>query len=421
MMTGIFDRLKSLEREHGYLHSMIPAQVLNEANYNRASIKPRENYFALRISETFLKLERTFWKEYSPLTVVFLRFLNDGEIREIPFVISAQSLLGGFTGDTQGWSEFYNICALGPFPYEEGDVELAIALYAVESRDYAGELFALTDKLLSALQVPLASQAWETADLIKGVIEQLSGLDKVSRKLGFYQAFQQDDDSPQRFRDQYLLKVNAEEQQVVQEKLRVQDGRLHSVDQNGKLQRVSAWDYCLARITASNKTTYSKLNFETTWKKVRRLVNEGNQHMSYILCDELLRQISLCPDLTENDRKDLPFLYKAKFEKEKERYDTLHGKGKPAGGSIGYRAATAGASGLEYYALKLRDTTYPEHIHKGLKKLSDEWDKLPDLGDAGNDDDQSDALISRQLDQLRTLVHTAGIAPSVIADALTLY
>ena len=425
-MSSLFDKLKRNANEHTYLGRMELGQVLGENTYKLNPVIAHENYFELRIPETFLHLKREYWKDYAPLTVIMLRFLHDGIVREIPFVISSQTMLSSFSGDTLAWSEFYNIRALGPFPYEGDDVELAIGLYAVETKDYAGEMFALADKLMHTLQAPLASQAFETADTIKGIIDKLTGLDKVKRKLGFYQAFSEHEGSPDQFRDQYLLQINAGEQQFEKKKLRIQNGRLHVDVGSNELQRFDENDFCLTRILALDKTPVSQLPFWKTWQKVRRLVSEGNRHMSHSIYSELLRQITMCTDLTEKDRRNMPFVFKANYEEEIERFSALHDGGVGTLNSeVKYRTAgsgiATGAAGLERSANNLRGESFPSQIYQGLKQLSDEWDNIPALGEPEKDNSISSELLGQQLDQIRRLVHTEDIKPSIIADALTFY
>ncbi len=418
---SIIESLRYGERKQPYLGCIKPEQVSNEENYQRKPIVPGNDYFEVRIPETFLRFERAYWKRYAPITVIMLRFLHDGKIRELPFTISSQTLLASFPNDAKNWTEFYNTRVFRPFPYEGGDVELAIALYAVETQNKAKEMFSLLDSLLSLFQAPLASQALQTADTITHLIEKFIGLSMVSRKLSYYQAFQEGSDLPNSFRDQYLIRINADENKITKDKLWVRDGRLHTKLPSGKFQRASEWDYCLTRIHASEKTQYTQLPFWKTWKSVRRYITNGNQNMAHNVYAELIRQVTLCTDLTERDRRNLPFLIKAKYESEVGRFNQLNysSRDTPRYRSAG-RGTISGALGLEQAALTVRRMNFPSQIHQGLKQLSMKWDNIPKLNLVDNGEDRSDELISQQLDYVRTFVSTDGLTPAEIADALTL-
>ncbi|MEH6473055.1 MAG: hypothetical protein V7752_17600 [Halopseudomonas sp.] len=419
---NFFDGLKEKEKKPYYLDYIGSEQVCDEENYQRQLIARGSDYFEIRIPETFLRLEREYWKGYAPLTVVVLRFSHDGKDREIPFIISSQTLLASFPKDASDWTEFYNTRVFGPFPYEGGDVELAIALYAVETQNQAKELFSLLDSLLSVFQVPLASQALQTADTITRLIEKFTGLNSVSRKLSYYQVFQEQSDLPSSFRDQYILKINAEANKIQKEKLWVRDGRLHTKDQSGEFLRASEWDYCLARIHASETSPSIKLPFWPTWKNVIRLIAEGNENMAHNAYAELIRQITLCKDLTERDRLTLPFVFKTNFESEFERFNLLHYCGSTD--TPRYRSGNhseIGAASLALAAFKLREIkTFPDQIGEGLENLSVEWDSIPKLDTAGSSEELSSELIRKQLTKVRTLISTDKLSPAVIADALTL-
>jgi hypothetical protein len=146
-----------------------------------------ECYFRIRINNLFLKDRRTFWKQTIPMVHSLLTFKYVGESKktEIPLIVGSKEI--NQLGDQLNDVIDINKVLIGPVPYSGSEVEILLALFAIESQDYAAKflnlLGTLSDTAGGGTEIKLALQF---INPLKEGIEGLIGIGKLEPKVGLH-------------------------------------------------------------------------------------------------------------------------------------------------------------------------------------------------------------------------------------------
>lgn len=154
-------------------------------------LTPDQCYLQVSIAAMRLHDQRFLHKVYHPVVHSFtgLTFAGKGRT-DVPFVAGPSKLSELDTG-SETLIISRNVVVLRPTPYLGGNVDLAIALCAAESKDYLANLLGILGDLSGVVGGSALSSGLAVVDPLKGAAEKLLGMgDTVQLKLGLIHSFE---------------------------------------------------------------------------------------------------------------------------------------------------------------------------------------------------------------------------------------
>jgi|GEM_PF-1753922 len=169
-------------------YSVIPKDnIIDDANPDGSPLNKNECYFRITLNNLYLKDRRNLWKESIPMVHSLLTFKNVGksEVTNIPQIIGSKEIAN--YGDQLDDVIDLNKVIIGPVVYSGSPVEILLALFSVESKDYANIflnlLGSLSDMVGGGSELKLALQV---INPLKEGVEGLIGLGKIEPKIGLH-------------------------------------------------------------------------------------------------------------------------------------------------------------------------------------------------------------------------------------------
>lgn len=205
------------------LYHAIPGDHISPS-IPQADFKPKQCYFRVWLSDMFLAQKRVAYKAYSPIVHATCRFNYDGTTRDLGLVVGpGQSPILNAARDR---TVNLNYPLLGPAPYLGGDIELQLALVAMQSADYGEQLLDVLGELSQLTASGEISAALAFVQPLKKGIEGLFGLQKYDVKLGFHDTLSSAADAPNRLRAGYRVVMGVTDDRIDPATLWVREGRL---------------------------------------------------------------------------------------------------------------------------------------------------------------------------------------------------
>jgi hypothetical protein len=181
-------------------------------------------YFRVWLSDMFLAQTRVGYKAYSPIVHATCRFNYDGATRDLRLVMGpGQSQILNAARDR---TVNLNYSLLGPVPYLGGDVELQLALVALQSADYGDQLLDVLGELSQLTGSGEIRSALAFVQPLKKGIEGLFGLQNYRVQLGVHDTLSSAAGAPNRLRAGYRVVMGVTDDRFDPATLWVQEGRL---------------------------------------------------------------------------------------------------------------------------------------------------------------------------------------------------
>ena len=205
------------------LYHAIPGDHISPS-IPQADFKPNKCYFRIWLNDMFLAQKRVGYKAYSPIVHATCRFNYDGATRDLRLVMGpGQSQILDAARDR---TVNLNYPLLGPVPYLGGDVELQLALVALQSADYGDQLLDILGELSQLTGSGEIRSALALLQPLKKGIEGLFGLQKYEVKLGVHDTLSSAAGSPNRLQAGYQVVMGVTDDRIDPATLWVQEGRL---------------------------------------------------------------------------------------------------------------------------------------------------------------------------------------------------
>ncbi len=406
------------------LYFRVPGERVLEEGFSSREIQPGKSYFQIRLSEMFLRNKAEYGSGFVPLVVSVNDFIYDDKRREIPFFVGNQLLKSIDTYIKGEHVELRNTRIVGPAPYAGDDVSLFVGLFRVQVDNLAKKLFGFLDNIIGAFGLANLQNYLEIAKQVGDGLGGLMGLSELEMRLGVRDVFGDVENSPNRFREGYLVYVNCPENAMNADNLWVKDGRLFTGSSKNTIEAFKKHDYCLIRIDElKTRKDYRMLPFHGLWKKAQKNVWEENSAVAEWRFLSLIQKVEISPDLTKDHRQRLMQVYLANFESEKQTWSKIRGDAarRPFANTRGahrgkiYSSPRAEIQKTASLACK---AGIPKTAEKALMEISANWDRIPDLKGRPRDFELTDEILDRQLNELALLSRIDSPDPSALADAI---
>jgi hypothetical protein len=293
--------------------------------------------------ETFIRNGREYFREFSPLAVLLTEFVYAQERRSFPFLVGSQALKDLQDYVAGAHVEFRNTRVVGPVPYVGDDVSIFLALCRTVTNDVSDHLFKLLDTITKTFDTTGLTRLVDIAGPLRSGLDDLLGMKNVELRLGHHVTFTEGA-GPYEFRPGYVAHANAAERTFEAATLWVKDGRLVRGETAQSATPFADADYCLLRIDrVAQRSDYVTLPFHRSWTDAKKSLFAGNADGAHRAFVNLVREVSISPDLTTEHRYRLMQAYTAQFERERDHAARLHHiAGAPRGGEpTGVRGGAA--------------------------------------------------------------------------------
>ncbi len=219
------ERLKSiLVAEAGHrLYVPIPNERVDPAPSDGEFVAD-ECYLRIWLTDLYLAHRRVLFQTRSPLVHASCRFLYWGAEQQLPLVAGPGQIEG--MGAALDRAVNLNYRLLGPVPFRGGEVELFLALVAVQEADYGDQLLDVLGALSLLTGRGELKLALQLVQPLKRGVEGFFGLGESEVQLGLHDTFSASPNAPNRLTPGYRVVMDAADQDLDQGSLWVKDGRL---------------------------------------------------------------------------------------------------------------------------------------------------------------------------------------------------
>ena len=267
--------------------------------------KPDEAYIRIWVNDMFLNHRRVLYQTRSPLVHAFCRFLYRGEVKELPLV-AGSGQIGGLRLAVDRVVNL-NYPVVGPVPFQGGEVEIILALVAVEAADYGNQLLDVLGTLSELTGKGELKLGLQLLKPLKRGLEGLFGLDKVKAHLGVHDTFAAGESSPNPLHSGYRVVFDATRDQIDQRQLWVKKGRLCVGSTPQAAQPFEGTDYFMFYIEGiQERDDWSILNsIKGAWDETISKVQSGNNddiNLAFVAFKSVVLE---SPDLIWSDRARL--------------------------------------------------------------------------------------------------------------------
>jgi hypothetical protein len=244
---------------------------------------PDEVYLEVTVRQIWLTQQRELWREFQPFLAVVTDFIQQGEPRTLPALLGAKELAGKLALiEKDDAIEIRNIRVAGPVPYEGDNVNLLIALFRAETRNWLARTLAAIEQIAGAVGASALTAAKPLADSVISAFTGFLGEDDLELRCGQYQGWARAED-PSRPGPNDLAPMHYV---VMRKPMRdgdadptssfaVHDGRLHRVD-GGAASPYIAHDFVLLAIEPRRlRDDYKRLDFYKYWLATRERLQAG--------------------------------------------------------------------------------------------------------------------------------------------------
>ena len=245
-------------------YSIIPDKnILNDGRPKGTPPNKNECYFRITLNNLYLKDRWDLWKENIPMVHSLLTFKNIGksEATNIPQIIGSKEIAS--FGDQLNDVIDLNKVIVGSVVYSGSPIEILLALFSVESKDYAGKflnlLGSLSDMVEGGSELKLALQI---INPLKEGVEGLIGLGKMEPKIGLHDIIGFNKGNF------YGVVIDTPQDSNLETKLWVDGGRLFYED-SGKRNIYDKNDYFLF--------SFEWLNEREDWKSLASVMSVYNE------------------------------------------------------------------------------------------------------------------------------------------------
>lgn len=224
--------------------------------FGGTEITPNEAYVTVAVTRMQLTYGRELFKEYYPVVHSFIEMDREGSDSPIVPFVAGPGQLAELTRSNESRIVFGNIPVLGPTPYIGGDLKLAAALCAVESKDYLDNLLGVLGSISGIVGGTALSTALTFIEPLKAGAEKLLGMsDDVEVKVGLVHNFGQGSTEipgggtgGSALVDGYFAVVNVDEKLDWGRWLHLIGGRLHVEYKDGAILPVEQ-DHAVIKIS----------------------------------------------------------------------------------------------------------------------------------------------------------------------------
>jgi len=272
------------------------------------ALRPRQDYFELWLTHSFLKREVSWLKTRYPAAHVSVRMNVAGETRTLTRLARPSE---GMVGPGV-WANFP---VTGPIPYQGGTVEIEAGLTTLEQSSMLGAAVEVLGDF-SGLVTPPLSEALRIADRVAVGVQKLLDAGGGDIVLGLHHAYGPPGSGQNELAPGHLAIIGASAGELTASRLVVEGSRIHRLDQDGSSSRaLEGYDYLLLGVKSiSERSDWEFPRFEKLIQDAIKAHFAGETVSFKRHRDDVLAEVLNSPDLTEPDRERVATAILAKLE-----------------------------------------------------------------------------------------------------------
>jgi len=193
----------------------------------------------------------------------------------------------------------------------------------------------------------------------------------------------------------------------------VSDSFYDNSEEKDPIKELDQYDYCLIKIESlPNRNDYKILPFYPIWEEIQELLIAGQINSADWKKIELLQQIAVSPDLTEEHRGRLIETFEIKYlelaSKKIKRKATTRRKVRGVLDTVssnGTQHLLDAKTSLQKAAAIANKAKYPNEVVKDIMNLHDNWERITKQNDLEDDFKLSDDAINEQISILKNIYY----------------
>ena len=186
--------------------------------------EPNETYLRVWLNDMYLTHNRVLYSTRIPIVHALCRFLYQGSFEIVP-IIAGPGQIKELSFDLENVLNI-NHRLIGPVPFTGGEVEIVLALFALEIADYGDQFLEVLGTLSELTCSGELKTAFKFMQPLKKGLEGLLNLKKTTPHLGIHDTFTSSGAAPQPLIPGYRVIINAPSDDIDLDKLWVDRGRL---------------------------------------------------------------------------------------------------------------------------------------------------------------------------------------------------
>lgn len=287
---------------------------------NPTPLEAGRHYFRLWLVEMFIKRDRDWFKSWHPAvhSAVTFRF---GDREEVITHVAGQNRLTDVGQENLDKVVNVNHQLTSLLPFNGGTVEVDAGLLAMQGSDSLGSFIKVLGDFSSLLVVPQLSAALAIATPLANGITELVGATDGSLVLGLHDTWTGQAGGSNVLREKYFAVILAEDHELREEKLWVENDRLKYGDSLQSSRLLTGYHYMLFRIERQDAfDSWDSLSpIKEPFEQALLLIQTGNVEQAEGLIKQAKLAAFKAKELTRDvDRRRVVEMIQKKFDEAKE-------------------------------------------------------------------------------------------------------
>lgn len=262
---------------------------------------PKECYLRIWLNDMYLAHKRVLYQTRCPIVHASCRFNYASSQRDLRLVVGPRQ--SEHLGSALNHMVNLNYPLLGPVPYIGGDVELLIALMAMEVTDYGNQLLDVLGILSQLTGRGELKAALPFLQPLKQGAEGLFGMQGLKAHLGMHDTFSAGDSSPNRLISGYRVVIDKTEDNIDPGTLWVREGRLLSGPDLESARPFKGSDYFLLYLEKVDARGDDISSIREAWDTTIEKAIQSNDQEVDLALSAFKAAVLKSPDLICKDRE----------------------------------------------------------------------------------------------------------------------
>jgi len=311
-MSNIKELFKKLrgKKTIQYPHFQITPNHVLDREFTKGEFKAGEDYFEIRLVRHFLKYQRSYWKEYDPITIVLTEFIHGNSIKAFPFIVGPELLKGKVDLQDDDNISYVNTRVAGPTPYQGDQMVIFTGLFGMKTKDWAKKSLNLIQNVASAFNAAILTNYLNIASPLLTGIEDFLSMKDMELRIG--QRNEMKDSSladGSQFRPGVWVLIKSEKN-IEQNTVWLQNDKLYIGNNKDSLEEYKEDDYLIYSIEKlKTRHDYKTLNFHITFRKIEELIINNQKGAAKAERYKLGTEVAACDDLIESQKTKILDIY----------------------------------------------------------------------------------------------------------------
>lgn len=314
-MMSLWKRLGLVRDSRKNMPLAIQHTHVKDASHPPVMLKAELHYFRLVLCEMSLRRDRAWFASWYPAVHSLVKCTFGDNVIQFPYIA------GGLTLPDMTATNLDRVIQMNHpltslMPFNGGDVELSVGLFALKGEDYLDNLLKVVGDFAQKLTLPQVSAALNVAGPLAHGVEELLGARDKTLHLGFHQLFTSGGDGLSNLQSGYFAIILAEEGDIDPQRLWVADGRLRIGPGLDQSRPLSGYTYMLFRIECQkDRNDWLKLNsISEPFTMAVDALMDGKREVSEWMLSRAFKAVLNSPDLTVGHRSSAARQLKAKYK-----------------------------------------------------------------------------------------------------------